>query len=114
MRHTDAMYDERYREHSRNGCISVAPQYLCKLCRSYEAGRNAALDMVRGLVGVDPVVRDDMEHDHCLYCRAELKGERSDPGEGHDANCPWQSARLLLDGAVGPKRVGPHNSSSAS
>ena len=102
MRRTDAMYDDRYREHSRNGCVSLAPEYVCKLCRSYEAGRTVALDLVRSLVGVDPIVRDDTEHDRCLYCRAELTGERSDSTEGHEAGCPWRSARALLDGAEGP------------
>jgi hypothetical protein len=107
MRQTDAMYDERYREHSRNGCISLAPEYLCKLCRSYEAGRNLALDLVRSLVELDPVIRDDTEHDRCLYCRAELTGDRSDPADGHEASCPWRSARLVLEGADSPGRRAP-------
>jgi hypothetical protein len=98
MRQTDAMYHERHEEHRRKGCVSLAPDYHCKLCRSYEAGRNVALDLVRGLVAVNPVVREDTEHDRCLYCRAELKGEGSDPGQGHEAGCPWQSARRQLDG----------------
>ena len=107
MRDTDAMYDERYREHSRNGCVSLAPEYHCKLCRSYEAGRNVVLDMVRSLVEVDPVVRDDTEHDRCLYCRAELKADRSDPHEGHEAGCPWHAVRLLLDGPEAAEGIKP-------
>ena len=39
---SESMYDERHREHSRDGCASMAPGYKCKLCRSYEAGRNVA------------------------------------------------------------------------
>jgi len=96
-RRIDGLYDERRREHSRHGCVSMAPGYLCKLCRSYEAGRNLGLDLVRDLVAVNPVVRADSEHDRCLYCRAELKGDRAGPSDGHDSGCPWAAARLLLD-----------------
>ena len=97
-RHVDSLYDERYRDHRRNGCVSMAPGYLCKLCRSYEAGRNVGLDLVRELAAVDPVTRADGEHDRCLYCRAELNGDRAEPGEGHEPSCPWGSALALLDG----------------
>ena len=93
----ESMYDQRHREHSRNGCLSMAPGYRCKLCRSYEAGRNLGLDLARELVAVNPVVRADSEHDRCLYCRAELKGDPCDPNQGHEPGCAWRSARLLLD-----------------
>ena len=101
---SESMYDERHREHSRDGCASMAPGYKCKLCRSYEAGRNLGLDLVRDLVAVGPVVRADSEHDRCLYCRAELKGGSGGPTEGHEPDCPWRSARLLLDGDDGAAR----------
>ena len=45
MRHIDSVYDERYRAHSQSCCVSLAPGYVCKLCRSYEAGRNDVLIM---------------------------------------------------------------------
>jgi hypothetical protein len=93
------MYDNRYREHRRDGCVSMAPGYLCKLCRSYEAGRNAGLDLVRELLVVDPVVRTEGEPERCLYCNAELKTDMPEADRGHDAGCIWRSARLLLDGA---------------
>jgi hypothetical protein len=102
MRETDAIYDQRHREHSRNGCVSMAREYLCKICRSYEAGRNVALEKVRALVEVDPAVRDDAGQNRCLYCKAELNGEGPGPTKGHEATCAWQSVRQLLDRPGGP------------
>jgi hypothetical protein len=99
------MYDERYREHNRNGCVSMAPRYLCKLCRSYEAGRTVGLELVRRLLAVDHVVHAEGQPDRCLYCRAELTGDPSDSGKGHEPGCPWQSARLLLDHSEGRTRA---------
>jgi hypothetical protein len=107
MRETDAIYDQRHREHRRNGCVSMARGYLCKICRSYEAGRNGALDLVRELVEVDPAVRDESGKDRCLYCRAELNGEESGPNRGHEASCSWRSVRLLLDRPDGPGPIEP-------
>jgi hypothetical protein len=107
MRETDAIYDHRRREHRRNGCVSMARAYLCKICRSYEAGRNVALDLVRELFEVDPAVRDDAGQDRCLYCQAELSGEGSGPKRGHEAGCSWQAVRLLLDRPEGPGPVEP-------
>jgi hypothetical protein len=121
MRETDVIYDQRHREHSRNGCVSMAREHLCKTCRSYEAGRNVALELVRALVEVDPAVPDDAGQSRCLYCRAELNGEESGPAKeddpphpnppppggrelrGHEATCAWQSVKQLLDRPGGPE-----------
>jgi hypothetical protein len=104
MRRTDSIYGERYQQHNRDGCVSMAPAYRCKLCRSYEAGRAVGLDLVRELLAADPVIRAEGEHDRCLYCRAELKGGPAHASKGHEPSCPWRSARLVLEEADGRSR----------
>jgi hypothetical protein len=104
MRHIDSVYDERYREHSQSCCVSLAPGYVCKLCRSYEAGRNAALELMRKIVAVEPVVQNGSAGGRCMYCQAELNAGRSGPNGGHKASCPWQSVRLALESPNGRGR----------
>jgi hypothetical protein len=97
MRQSDLTYQERHREHRRNGCLSVATRYVCKLCRSYEAGRSAALELVSELLEADPFAAEDGSRRRCRYCRAERPRAGDGNGTGHRPQCPWQAARLLLE-----------------